>query len=57
MIKINVITNYASWLNYIKNPDRYIDNKIKKLNIKNKKFKKNIIFCKLLLSGPIEIKS
>jgi probable rRNA maturation factor len=57
MIKINVITNYASWLNYIKNPDRYIDNKIKKLNIKNKKFKKNIIFCTLLLSGPIEIKN
>jgi probable rRNA maturation factor len=56
MIKINVITNNVNWLRYIKNPNRYIDRKVNKLNLKNKKFKKNIIFCTLLLSDTKEIK-
>ena len=56
MIKINVITNNVGWLKYIKNPSSYIDKKIKKLNYKNKKLKKKIIFCTLLLSGNQEIK-
>ena len=40
MIKINVITNNYNWLNYIKKPNFYLDNKIKKLNSKTKEFKK-----------------
>jgi probable rRNA maturation factor len=57
MIKINVVTNNVSWFRYIKSPNTYIDRKIKKLNIKNKNFKKNIIFCTLLLSNNKEIKN
>ena len=56
MIKFNVITNNNNWLNYIKKPDHYLENKIKKLNLKVKEFKKNQIFCTLLLSGNKEIK-
>ena len=57
MIKINVIINNINWHNYIKNPNNYIDKKIKNLNFKEKKsFKKNI-FCTLLLSGNKEIKN
>ena len=57
MIKINVITNNVSWFRFIKNPNKYIDTKIKNLNLKNKEFKKNILYCTLLLSGNQEIKS
>ena len=57
MIKINVITNNVSWLQFIKNPNSYIDRKVKKLNIKNKSFRKNVIFCSLLLSNNKEIKN
>tara|TARA_B100001093_G_scaffold518965_1_gene605794 strand:- start:2735 stop:3202 length:468 start_codon:yes stop_codon:yes gene_type:complete len=56
MIRINVITNNSSWLYYIKNPNNYIDRKIKKLNLKDKKFLKKNLFCTLLLSGNKEIK-
>jgi probable rRNA maturation factor len=56
MIKINVITNNVSWFHFIKNPNQYIDRKVKKLNQKKKKFKKKIIYCTLLLSGNQEIK-
>ena len=56
MIKINVITNNKKWLNYIKRPNYYLDKKIKKINLKEKKLKKNNIFCTLLLSGNKEIK-
>jgi probable rRNA maturation factor len=56
MIKINVITNNVSWFRIIKNPSQYIDRKVKKLNLKKKKFKKKIIYCTLLLSGNQEIK-
>ncbi|MDC1092540.1 rRNA maturation RNase YbeY [Pelagibacteraceae bacterium] len=57
MIKINVINNNVKWFRFIKNPNSYIDKKIKRLNSKNKKFKKNIIYCTLLLSGDKEIKN
>ncbi len=57
MIKINVINNNKRWSLFIKNPNIYIDKKVKKLNKKNKKFKKNIIYCTLLLSGSFEIKN
>ena len=56
MIKANVITKNLSWYRYIKNPNSYIDRKIKKLNYKNKKLKKNFYFT-LLLSGEKEIKN
>ena len=57
MIKINVITNNVSWFQLIKNPSNYIDRKIKKINLQNKNFKKNIIYCTLLLSNNKEIKN
>jgi probable rRNA maturation factor len=57
MIKINVIYNNINWTKLIKKPSSYIDRKVKKLNFKNKHFKKNIIFCTLLLSGNTEIKN
>ena len=56
MIKANVITKNLSWHRYIKNPNSYIDKKIKKLNNKNKKVKKSVYFT-LLLSGEKEIKN
>ena len=57
MIKINVITNNLNWLGFIKNPNSYIERKTKKINIKNKNFKKKKIFCTLLLSSDKEIKN
>jgi probable rRNA maturation factor len=56
MIKINVITNNKKWFQFIKNPKNYIERKIKKINTKNKNYKKNIIFCTLLLSNNSEIR-
>ena len=56
MIKINVITNNINWFTYIKNPNNYLGKKIKKLNVKVKKFKNNKIFFSLLLSDNKEIK-
>ena len=56
MIKINVITNNINWLSYIKNPNSYIDQKINKINLKVKKFKKRKIFLTILLSGSKEIR-
>ena len=57
MIKINVITNNTSWFKFIKNPNQYIDRKVKKINLKKKEFKETIIYCTLLLSGNQEIKN
>ena len=56
MIKANVITKNLGWHRYIKNPNSYIDRKIKKINNKNTKSKKSVYFT-LLLSGDKEIKS
>ena len=56
MIKISVISNNTGWQKYIKNPNRYIEKKIEVFNKKNKTYKKNLIFCTLLLSGNNEIK-
>jgi probable rRNA maturation factor len=55
-IKINVITNHASWFRFIKNPNSYIDRRVKKLNLYNKNYKRKNIFCTLLLSGNQEVK-
>ena len=56
MIKINVLTNNFNWHRFIKIPDNYIERKIKKLNFKNKNYKKKTIFCTLLLSNTKAIK-
>ena len=57
MIKINVILNNKAWYNYLKDPKKYIDDKILKINKKYKKYKKRKIYCTLLLSDTYEIKS
>ena len=57
MIRINVNTNNNNWLKYIKKPNDYLHKKIRRLNSKTKDFKKNKIFCTLLLSGNKEIKN
>ena len=56
MIKINVVTNNIDWLRYIKNPNNYLEKKIDKLNLKEKKFKKKNIFFTILLSDNKKIK-
>ncbi len=56
MIKVNVITNYNNWFYYLRNPNKYIERKINKLNFKDKKFIKKIFFCTILLSESNEIK-
>ncbi len=56
MIKINVITKNKKWLHYIKHPSYYLDQKIGKLNLKEKQFKKKEIFLTLLLSDSKEIR-
>jgi len=56
MIKINVITNNSNWFHYIRKPDKYLDTRIRKLNLKEKKYYKKKIFVTLLLSGNKEIK-
>ena len=54
--KINVITNNISCHHFIKNPNNYIEKKIKKLNVKDKIFARQNIYCTLLLSGNKEIR-
>tara|TARA_B100001248_G_scaffold221446_1_gene177608 strand:- start:13412 stop:13876 length:465 start_codon:yes stop_codon:yes gene_type:complete len=56
MIKINIISNNKTWRKYIKNPSKFIQIRISQLNKRFKKYKKNTIFCTLLLSGNSEIK-
>ena len=56
MIKVNVITNNSRWNNFIKDPNKYINTKIKKFNSREKKFFKKKLFFTLLLSGNYEIK-
>ncbi len=56
MIKINTISNNKNWKLYLKNPNNFIQKRIKSLNKKLKKYKKNIIYCTLLLSDNSEIK-
>ena len=56
MIKFNTISNNETWKRYLKNPNKFIQNKIHKLNKKFKKYEKNIIHCTLVLTGSNEIK-
>jgi len=57
MIKINIISNNKIWYKFIKSPESYFEKIIIKFNKKFKKYKKNRIFCTLLLSGDKEIKN
>ena len=56
MIKINTISNDDNWKKYLKNPNAFIQNKINKFNKKFKRYKKNILFCTLVLTGSKEIR-
>ena len=56
MIKFNTISNNETWKRYLKNPNKFIQNKIHKLNKKFKKYEKKIIYCTLVLTGSNEIK-
>ncbi len=56
MIKINVVSNNSKWDQYLKKPERYIDNKVKNINLRYNNFKDKVIFCTLLLSGDFQIK-
>ena len=56
MIKINTISNNEIWKRYLKNPNIFIQNKIHKLNKNFKKYKKNKIYCTLVLTGSDEIR-
>ena len=52
MIKINVITNNVKWLNFIKRPNSYIDRQVKKINLKNKNFKKKLFIARYYYQAP-----
>ena len=54
-IKIDVIVKDKNWLKFIKNPDKYLKRKIKKIQ-KNKFFGKNKYNFSIQLSGSKEIK-
>ena len=56
MIKVNIILNNKSWFKYIKDPNNFIQRKINNFNKKFRKYKSNVIFCSILLSGDNEIK-
>ncbi len=56
MIKINTIFNDDNWKKYLKNPNTFIQNKINKFNKKFKRYKKNKLFCTLVLTGNNEIR-
>ena len=56
MIKINVLLNNSRWKDRLKNPQIYLEKKVKRLNLNNGLYKKKNIFFTLLLSGNNEIK-
>ena len=56
MIKINTIINNKNWERYLVNPNKFVEKRIINLNKEFKLYKKNKIYCTLLLSGDAEIK-
>ena len=56
MIKVNVIVKDKSWLRYIKNPEKFIRNRIKKIERNSFFNNKKIYYFTLLLSNSKEIK-
>ena len=57
MIKVNVAVSEKNWKKYIKRPDTYISQRVKKINAKNIFFKNKIVDFTLMLSGNREIKN
>ena len=56
MIKVNVIPNNIRWKKYLKNPQNYLNNKIKLINKKNGLYKKKLLIFSIILSDYKEIK-
>ena len=56
MIKADVLVNNKDWKKYIRNPNTYLKNRLKKAEKKISLFKKNKLNFTLLLSGNNEIK-
>ena len=56
MIKVNVLIRDKNWKKYIKKPEVYLKNKLKKLYKKNSFFKNKKLEFSLLLTGNEEIK-
>ena len=56
MIKVNVIPNNIRWKKYLKNPQNYLDKKIKLINKKNILYKKKLLIFSIMLSDSKEIK-
>jgi len=56
MIKDDVLINSKGWKKYIRHPDNYLKNKLRKAEKKINILKKNKLNFKLLLSGDSKIK-
>ena len=56
MIKVNVLIENKAWRKHIRNPNSYLNSKLKKVEKKISIFKKNKLNFTLLLSGDSEIK-
>jgi probable rRNA maturation factor len=56
MIKADVLINSKGWKKYIRHPDNYLKNKLRKAEKKINILKKNKLNFTLLLSGDSEIK-
>ena len=56
MIKVDVLVKSRGWTKYIKNPNNYLNNKLKRAEKKIGIFKKNKLQFTLLLSDCNEIK-
>jgi len=56
MIKADVLVNNKDWKKYIRNPNTYLKNRLKKAEKKISLFKKNKLNFTLLLSGNNEVK-
>ena len=57
MIKVNVIISNNRWKRYIKNPEKYLNSKLKKIKIKNFFLKNSQIDFSLLLTESKQIKN
>ena len=56
MIKVNVEVNYKSWYKKIKNPKRYFNKKVKKIQKIIKFFKKKDITFTILLTSSLNMR-
>ena len=55
MIKIEVLIKDKNWKKYLSNPNQYLNNQAKKINL-NKYFKSKLINISILLTGNNDIK-